>query len=39
VKGYKDDEGTGACLSYKEGLRELGFFSLKKAERGPYKYF
>jgi len=24
-------------LSYEERLRELGLFSLKKAERGPYK--
>jgi len=24
-------------LSYEEGLRELGLFSLEKAERGPYK--
>jgi len=24
-------------LSYKERLRELGLFSLKNAERGPYK--
>ena len=24
-------------FSYKERLRELGFFSLEKAERGPYK--
>jgi len=25
-------------LSYEERLRELGLFSLEKAERGPYKY-
>jgi len=35
AEGYKDDEGTG--LSHEERLRELGLFSLEKAERGPYK--